>query len=205
MLPVFALLAVTAVEPTVSTAWLQAHLTDPQVRVICTGTRDDYDRAHIPGARFVDHMDTVGGDHRLLPPDAIAKALAKAGAADGTPAGRRRRPGRCGWWTAPRRTAPRSCSWCGSRRPRPCPCCRSNCPTGRARTCRRGWSADRQAGTGRHPRRAVGPEAARIADHESPRRTDDTGVERRTLAGRDIDPLAGPLRRSTDAEVQVAR
>jgi hypothetical protein len=30
-------------------------------------------------------------------------------------------------------------------------------------------------------------------------------VERRTPAGRDIDPLAGPLRRSTDAEVQVAR
>src|SRR5881397_3711730 len=84
MLHVLALLAVTAVEPTVSTAWLQAHLGDPQVRVICTGTRDDYDRAHIPGARFVDHMDTVGGDHRLLPPDALAKALAKAGAADGT-------------------------------------------------------------------------------------------------------------------------
>jgi len=84
MLPVLALLAVTAVEPTVSTAWLQAHLTDPQVRVICTGTRADYDRAHIPGARFVDHMDTVGDDHRLMPPDALAKALAKAGAADGT-------------------------------------------------------------------------------------------------------------------------
>jgi thiosulfate/3-mercaptopyruvate sulfurtransferase len=84
MLPVLALLAVTAVEPTVSTAWLQAHLTDPKVRVICTGTRDDYDRAHIPGARFVDHMDTVGGDHTLLPPDALAKTLAKAGAADGT-------------------------------------------------------------------------------------------------------------------------
>ena len=52
MLSVLALLAVTAVEPTVSTAWLQTHLTDPQVRVICTGTRDDYDRAHIPGEVF---------------------------------------------------------------------------------------------------------------------------------------------------------
>jgi len=83
MLHVLALLAVTAVEPTVSTAWLQAHLGDPQVRVICTGTRDDYDRAHIPGARFIDHMDTVGRDHRLLPPDALARALSKAGAADG--------------------------------------------------------------------------------------------------------------------------
>jgi thiosulfate/3-mercaptopyruvate sulfurtransferase len=84
MLHVLALLAATSVEPTVSTAWLQAHLNDPQVRIIYTGSRDDYDRAHIPGARFIDHMDTVGGDHRLLPPDALAKALAKAGAADGS-------------------------------------------------------------------------------------------------------------------------
>jgi thiosulfate/3-mercaptopyruvate sulfurtransferase len=84
MMHLLALLAATAVEPTVSTAWLQSHLNDPHVRVICTGSRDDYDRAHIPGARFVDHMDTVGGDHRLLPADALAKALAKAGAADGT-------------------------------------------------------------------------------------------------------------------------
>ena len=84
MLHLLALLAATAVEPTVSTAWLQAHLTDPQVHVISTGSREDYERAHIPGARFIDHMDTVGGDHRLMPPDALAKALAKAGAADGT-------------------------------------------------------------------------------------------------------------------------
>jgi thiosulfate/3-mercaptopyruvate sulfurtransferase len=83
MLHVLAIVAATAVEPTVSTAWLQAHLNDPQVRIIFTGGRDDYDRAHIPGARFIDHMDTVGGDHRLLPPDALARALSKAGAADG--------------------------------------------------------------------------------------------------------------------------
>src|SRR4029453_57128 len=79
-----ALLAATAIEPTVSTNWVQAHLTDPKVRVICTGTRDDYDRAHIPGARFIDHMDTVGDDHRLLPKDALARALAKAGRGGGT-------------------------------------------------------------------------------------------------------------------------
>ena len=84
MFHVLALLAATSVEPIVSTAWLQAHLNDPQVRVIYTGSKDAFDRAHIPGARFVDHMDTVGDDHRLLPPDAIAKALTKAGAADGT-------------------------------------------------------------------------------------------------------------------------
>jgi thiosulfate/3-mercaptopyruvate sulfurtransferase len=84
MLHVLALLAATSVDPTVSPAWLHAHLNDPQVRVIFTGNRVDYDRAHIPGARFIEHMDTVGADHHLLPPDALAKALAKAGAADGS-------------------------------------------------------------------------------------------------------------------------
>jgi len=84
MLHVLALLAATAAGPIVSTAWLQAHLTDPQVRVVFTGDRGAYDRAHIPGARYVDHMDTVGNDHRLLPTADLARALAKAGAADGT-------------------------------------------------------------------------------------------------------------------------
>jgi len=84
MLHVLALLAATSVEPMVSTAWLQAHLADPQVRVVFTGDRGAYDRAHIPGARFIDHMDTVGNDHRLLPTADLARALAKAGAADGT-------------------------------------------------------------------------------------------------------------------------
>ena len=88
MLHILALLAATTVEPIVSTAWLQAHLTDPQVRVVFTGDRGVYDRGHIPGARFVDHMDTVtmvGNQHRLMAPAELAKALAaKAGAADGT-------------------------------------------------------------------------------------------------------------------------
>jgi thiosulfate/3-mercaptopyruvate sulfurtransferase len=94
MLHVLALLAVTAAEPAaqpanpsasqaiVSTEWLQAHLTDPHVRVVYVGDRNDYDRAHIPGARLVDHMDTVGDNHRLLSPDALVRALAKVGAAD---------------------------------------------------------------------------------------------------------------------------
>jgi len=86
MLHVLALLAATAVEPTVSTAWLQAHLNDPQVRVICVCDRDAYDRAHIPGARALDHMETatMGADgHRLAANDVVARALTKAGAADG--------------------------------------------------------------------------------------------------------------------------
>jgi len=83
MLHVLALLAATSVDPIVSTDWLQAHLTDPQVRVIFIGERDTYDRAHIPGARFIDHMDTVGSGHRPLAYDALARVLAKAGAEDG--------------------------------------------------------------------------------------------------------------------------
>ncbi len=92
MLHILALLAATSVEPIVSTAWLQAHLTDPQVRVVFTGDRGVYDRGHIPGARFIDHMDTLGMqmaganmDHRMMPLADLAKALAaKAGAVDGT-------------------------------------------------------------------------------------------------------------------------
>ena len=60
MLHILALLAATSVEPIVSTAWLQAHLADPQVRIVVTGDRGVYDRGHIPGARFIDHMETVG-------------------------------------------------------------------------------------------------------------------------------------------------
>jgi thiosulfate/3-mercaptopyruvate sulfurtransferase len=92
MLHILALLAATSVEPIVSTAWLQAHLADPQVRIVVTGDRGIYDRGHIPGARFIDHMETVGMqtgtagmEHRMLPLAELAKVLAaKAGAADGT-------------------------------------------------------------------------------------------------------------------------
>jgi thiosulfate/3-mercaptopyruvate sulfurtransferase len=92
MLHVLALLAATTVEPMVSTAWVQAHLTDPQVRIVATGDRGVYDRGHIPGARFIDHMDTLamqngasGMEHRLLPLADLARVLAaRAGVADGT-------------------------------------------------------------------------------------------------------------------------
>lgn len=84
MLPVLAFLAAATTNPLVSTDWLQAHLNDPRVRIICTGDRKEYDRAHIPGARFVEHMDTVAADHRLPAPETLARTLAKAGAADGT-------------------------------------------------------------------------------------------------------------------------
>jgi len=68
----------------VSTSWLQQHLEDPLVRVIFIGERDLYDRMHIPGARFIDHMDTLAGSgHHLQTPDALAKVLARVGAEDG--------------------------------------------------------------------------------------------------------------------------
>jgi thiosulfate/3-mercaptopyruvate sulfurtransferase len=75
--------AAAAVDPLVSTAWLEQHLNDPQVRVIATGDQGRFERGHIPGARFLEHMDTIGGGHTLLPPDKLATVLAKAGAADG--------------------------------------------------------------------------------------------------------------------------
>jgi thiosulfate/3-mercaptopyruvate sulfurtransferase len=84
MLHVLALLAATSVEPIVSTEWLQAHLNDPNVRVVDVGDRSDYDRAHIAGASFMEHMATVGENHRLQPPDVLARAWAKAGVTDST-------------------------------------------------------------------------------------------------------------------------
>jgi thiosulfate/3-mercaptopyruvate sulfurtransferase len=93
VLQILAIVAETSVEPMVSTAWLQSHLADPQVRVVYTGDRGAYERGHIPGARFIDHMDTLSGqmngggamDHHMLPLPELAKVLAaKAGAGDGT-------------------------------------------------------------------------------------------------------------------------
>lgn len=86
MLHVLALLAATAADPIVSTAWLQAHLTDPQIRVVYVGDAGTYKTGHIPGARLVEHMDTVQmgpNGHRMAATDALVKAFTKAGVADG--------------------------------------------------------------------------------------------------------------------------
>jgi thiosulfate/3-mercaptopyruvate sulfurtransferase len=83
MLPVIALVAASAaVQPIVSADWLQGHLKDPQVRVIYVGEAGDYKKAHIPGARVMDHMETMSGN-RMVPDDVLLKVLAAAGAADG--------------------------------------------------------------------------------------------------------------------------
>jgi thiosulfate/3-mercaptopyruvate sulfurtransferase len=67
----------------VTTAWLAEHLDDPAVVVIAVDEQPAYEAGHIPGARRLSHMDTVGANHRLLPPDQLATALARAGASDG--------------------------------------------------------------------------------------------------------------------------
>jgi thiosulfate/3-mercaptopyruvate sulfurtransferase len=76
--------AATAVQPIVSTEWLAAHLKDPNVRIVDASNRSSYDRLHIDGAVFLDHMDTVGSEHRPLPADAMAKVWAKIGVGDDT-------------------------------------------------------------------------------------------------------------------------
>jgi thiosulfate/3-mercaptopyruvate sulfurtransferase len=87
MLHLLALVAAAGVQPTVSTEWLQDHLGDPQVRIIFVGDRGGYDRAHIPGARQLDHMETARmaeNGHLLASRDTLVQAFTKAGAADGT-------------------------------------------------------------------------------------------------------------------------
>lgn len=70
----------------VSTAWLAEHLADPSIRVLATGSRQSYDRGHIPGAAFVEHDDTLdmtAGRHQIKSPEALARLLESAGAGDG--------------------------------------------------------------------------------------------------------------------------
>ena len=87
MLATLTLLAAAAIDPIVSAHWLQGHLSDPQVRVIYVGDAADYKRGHIPGARVIDHMETVqmgANGHRLATDDALVRIFAKLGVSDGT-------------------------------------------------------------------------------------------------------------------------
>jgi len=79
-----AIAGATAVQPIVSTEWLAAHLKDQNVRIVDVSGRDSYNRLHIDGATFLDHMDTVDNGHRPLPADAMAKVWAKIGVGDDT-------------------------------------------------------------------------------------------------------------------------
>ena len=84
MLSFLAAAAIAAADPVVSTAWLQAHLNDPNVRIIYVGEQSGYDRGHIPGARMINHQATVDNGHRLADARTVARAFEAAGAADGT-------------------------------------------------------------------------------------------------------------------------
>lgn len=82
------LIAASAVAQLVTPAWLQAHLNDSQVRVICVGGMGDdadYQHGHIPGARLLDHMDTFvdGRMDSSNPKEKLAAVFARAGVADG--------------------------------------------------------------------------------------------------------------------------
>ena len=70
----------------VSSAWLQQNLDDPNVRVMFTGSKAVYDRAHVPGARYISHdaAMVMGSNQGLPAPAVLASALAEAGAADST-------------------------------------------------------------------------------------------------------------------------
>lgn len=73
-----------AAEPIVSTDWLQAHLNDPNVRIVDASNAGTFKSGHIPGAVSVDHMATIGDGHKLLQADALAKIWANAGVSDDT-------------------------------------------------------------------------------------------------------------------------
>lgn len=67
----------------VSTEWLQDHLGDPQVVVVEVGARDDFERNHIPGARFIERQDLVaecdGLADELVPDERLVQTFVRAG------------------------------------------------------------------------------------------------------------------------------
>ena len=88
MLHLIALAAAASVAapPLVSTEWLQQHLNDPQVRIICVGAGGDgYTRGHIPGARWLELAQTTmrGAGGGLAPVDVLVRTFTAAGVADG--------------------------------------------------------------------------------------------------------------------------
>jgi len=78
--------AAVQVEPSVSTAWLNSHLHDPNLVLLQVGEASQYKSAHIPGARFVRLADVAatGGDLSLEMPTAqeLRKRLQGLGISD---------------------------------------------------------------------------------------------------------------------------
>jgi thiosulfate/3-mercaptopyruvate sulfurtransferase len=72
--------------PVVSVAWLAQHLNDPEVILLHVGERAQYDREHIPGARFVQLRDLAverdGLTLELPAPDQLRDQLERLGIGD---------------------------------------------------------------------------------------------------------------------------
>jgi thiosulfate/3-mercaptopyruvate sulfurtransferase len=69
----------------VTTTWLAAHRTDPNLVVLAVGDRSEYDKAHIPGSLYLDFhdMSAQGGLTLELPPMAeLAETFGKLGVTD---------------------------------------------------------------------------------------------------------------------------
>jgi len=69
----------------VSTTWLADHLRDPNLVILSIGDQKDYDAGHIPGALYVNYMDThvmtssANLTLELLPEQEAAEVFAKLG------------------------------------------------------------------------------------------------------------------------------
>ena len=68
-----------SIELIVTTTWLAEHLDDPNVVVMATGSQQDFDGGHIPGAGFVSHGATIGSNHGIPEPGVLAERLTRAG------------------------------------------------------------------------------------------------------------------------------
>ena len=69
----------------VSTVWLAEHLHDPNLVVLAVGSKEDYDKGHIPGSIFLSYMDShlmtgpTGLTLEMPPMDQLASFFGKAG------------------------------------------------------------------------------------------------------------------------------
>ncbi|MEO8636678.1 MAG: rhodanese-like domain-containing protein [Gemmatimonadales bacterium] len=69
----------------ISPAWLSAHLADRDLVLLHVGAKPEYDKAHIPGARYLDVFGALGADGpngldlELPPVDQLNKAVAALG------------------------------------------------------------------------------------------------------------------------------
>ena len=75
----------------VSTGWLAEHLNDPNLVLLHVGSKEEYDAAHLPGARHTAQRDVSGGGMgegekmlEMLPAEELRLRLEKLGISDGS-------------------------------------------------------------------------------------------------------------------------